>query len=88
MELKGKPKLTQIDPFVNRVFEGTVAPGFPAEEFSARWTGQITVPESGEYQFVVSGDDGYRLFVNEEMIISKWMDQGETLTRKVLKLEQ
>jgi uncharacterized protein (DUF608 family) len=88
MEFKGKPKFTQTEEFVNHVFEGTVAPDFVATEFSVRWSGEIQVPQSGDYKFVVSGDDGYRLFVDEKLVFEKWMEQGETSSQTVLKLEK
>lgn len=88
MEFKGKSTYTTVDLFVNRTFEGFVAPDFPAKEFSARWTGQITAPETGEYMFVVSGDDGYRLYINDDLVISKWSQQAETMTSKIVKLEK
>jgi len=88
MKFEGKPAHTTIDQFVNRVFEGAVAPGIPAKGFSARWTGQVTATETGEYIIAVSGDDGYRLYIDDELVISKWFQQPETLAQKIMKLEK
>jgi len=88
MEFKGKPTYTIVNEFVNQTFTGFVQPGFPAKEFSARWTGQITADKTAEYMFAVSGDDGYRLYINDELIISKWFQQSETLTTKRMKLKK
>ena len=88
MELKGQPKLTKTEKYINHVFESLVAPEFVASEFSVRWTGEILVEESGDYIFVVSGDDGYRLYVDEKPVIERWMEQGETLSQTILKLEK
>ncbi len=88
LEFKGKPTHTVVNKSVNQTFKGFVKPGFPAKEFSARWTGQITVDETAEYMFAVSGDDGYRLYINDELIITKWIQQSETLTTKEIRLEQ
>lgn len=43
--------------------------------FSARWTGMLTAPESGSYELGLEGDDGYRLTLDGETLISRW-DKG------------
>jgi beta-glucosidase len=48
----------------------------PAYKFSVRWTGYIKPIQSGNYDFVVRGDDGFRLWVNNQLIIDEWRDQG------------
>lgn len=46
--------------------------GGPRDNFSIRWRGQITAPQSGVYQFRADYDDGYRLWVGEQLIINAW----------------
>jgi beta-glucosidase len=55
--------------------------GLPSDNFSARWTGIIRPDTSGEYEFVVSGDDGFRLWIGDELIINQWTDQAITTKR-------
>lgn len=50
--------------------------GLPADGFSARWTGQAQAPASGTYTFHVSSDDGVRLWVNNVLIVDKWINQS------------
>jgi beta-glucosidase len=39
---------------------------------SVRWTGTLTAPESGEYQFGFVSNQGYRIWVDGELIASDW----------------
>lgn len=56
--------------------------GFPASgvnnnQFSARWTRYIDV-SPGTYQFIVTADDGIRLWVDNELLINQWNDHSPT----------
>jgi hypothetical protein len=48
------------------------------DTFSARWTGQISPRYSQTYSFHVRSDDGVRLWVNNVLLIDKWVAQGAT----------
>ena len=66
--------LTRIDPMVdfdwgaNSPEPGVVNP----DNFTVRWTGTIEVPNSETYTFYTEGDDGIKLWVNNELIIDTW----------------
>jgi beta-glucosidase len=49
-----------------------------ANQWSAKWTGTITAPATGEYTFGLTSDDGSRLFVNEALTIDNWRNQAPT----------
>jgi hypothetical protein len=51
------------------------ARGVGKEFFSIRYTGSITAPKSGLYNFYVLADDGVRVRVNHQLIIDAWLDQ-------------
>jgi hypothetical protein len=51
--------------------EGSTGP------WSARWTGFIEAPATGEYSFHTYSNDGIRLWVNGQLIIEDWTDHGE-----------
>jgi beta-glucosidase len=84
-ELKGVPMLTRIDPQINFRWD-RVAPteellekgeidkdaALPNDYFSARWTGQLLPPVSGRYEVGVSGNDGFRLYVDGKLVIDSW----------------
>ena len=57
---------------------GSPAPSISNNNFTARWTGQIQPQFSGTYTFHTTTDDGVRLWVNDQLIIDKWIDQGPT----------
>jgi len=52
--------------------------GFPATNYSIRWTGVIRPTVTGTYTLLARGDDGFRLSVNNQQIINKWVDQAAT----------
>ena len=46
-----------------------------AESFSVRWTGELEVEFSEAYTFYANTDDGVRLWVNDQLIIDRWVDR-------------
>ncbi len=72
-------KLTRTDPTVDFNWgNGSPAPSIGSDTFSARWTGQVEAPVSGQYTFITNSDDGVRLFVDRSLIIDNWTDHGPT----------
>jgi PA14 domain len=51
--------------------------GMGADNFSARWTRTVNFGR-GIYRFTVTVDDGARLYVDGQLIINAWFDQGAT----------
>lgn len=47
-------------------------PGMPVTEYSIRWTGRLTAPKSGEYQFSALVDDGIRVWVRGVKVLDAW----------------
>ncbi len=77
MTLSGPPVVTRVDSAVAFDFrDQPPAPGVNANEWSAKWTGTLTPPVTGEYTFALTSDDGSRLFVNGTQVIDNWRDQG------------
>lgn len=78
LDLTG-PAATRVDPTVNFAWgEASPHANVPADKFSARWTGQVAPSASGTYTFHVVGDDGVRLWVDGQMLVNAWIDQGPT----------
>lgn len=55
---------------------GSPAVGVNADNFTVRWTGQIEALFSETYTFSSYTDDGVRLWVNNQLLIDKWVDQA------------
>ncbi|WP_426060911.1 glycoside hydrolase family 3 C-terminal domain-containing protein [Hymenobacter sp. B1770] len=61
-----------------------VAPGLPAENFSARYQTSFTPEKTEELALQISGDDGYRLFVDDKLVIDAWQGRGLSTNQHVL----
>jgi beta-glucosidase len=84
---EGEPVVTRVDPKVDfRWYRGAptdepVARGelpadraLPSDGYSVRWTGVLVPPESGEYELVVTGNDGVRLLVDGKKVLEDWTE--------------
>ena len=71
------PKLTRTDTAVNFDW-GTGSPhaSVGADTFSARWSGLLLVPETGNYTFSTLNSDGVRLYVNGVLMLDQFADQA------------
>ncbi|HVY83000.1 MAG TPA: glycoside hydrolase family 3 C-terminal domain-containing protein [Steroidobacteraceae bacterium] len=49
--------------------------------YSARWTGVLKAPESGEYRIGFTGDDGYRVWVDGKLVTEDWTDHEPATTQ-------
>ena len=62
-------------------------PGINWDNYSVSWEGIISVPESANYEFKMGGDDGYRVYIDNEEIISEWKPSAYHNTTKTKWLE-
>ncbi len=79
VDFSGAP-VGRIDPNINFDWgSGPPIGGIGSNQFGVRWTGYVTTPDAdGTYTFFSRTDDGVRLWVNDELVIDKWFDQGPT----------
>jgi hypothetical protein len=76
INLDGSPYLVVNDRVLDFDWEkGAPASGMPADEFSARWTRNVSLDE-GIYRFWARADDGVRLWVDDDSVIDHWVDGG------------
>jgi beta-glucosidase len=90
INLEGEPFYTKIDPLeITNWIYGTRIPNIRGlAEFSIRWSGKITFPEEGDYNFTVKGENGYRLIINNQTIIEDWNDHSYSIKSNTVHLEK
>ena len=77
IKLEGVPKVNRIDKMINcgwTLFS-------PHEDlsydwYSVRWTGKIKAPNAGTYKIGIEGNDGYRLYLDGQLVIDNWKKQS------------
>ncbi|MET4926435.1 PA14 domain-containing protein [Streptomyces sp. PSRA5] len=42
------------------------------EHTTARWTGRVEAPASGDYTFYATGDNGFRVWIGDKAVIDHW----------------
>ncbi len=57
------------------------------DNYSIRWTGYVLVPESGRYAFETRSDDGVRLRVGGQSLVSNWKYHALTVDAAACDLE-
>ena len=74
-------KVTRTDSQLNFDW-GTASPDplIGADTFSARWTGQLLVPETATYKFSSLSSDGVRLYVNGALVLDGFTDKTTSWT--------
>jgi beta-glucosidase len=86
--LEGAPRLTRADARID--FRWTLSSpgrGIPFDWYSVRWTGTLVAPAGGVAKLGVEGNDGYRLWVDDTLVIDNWRKQsyGAKLANVALK---
>jgi beta-glucosidase len=77
IKLEGSPKISRIDRQVQ--FGWTLFPPHPDlayDWYSVRWTGQLKAPATGTYRIGVEGNDGYRLYLDGQLLIDNWQKRS------------
>ncbi|KKW01417.1 MAG: Galactose oxidase [Parcubacteria group bacterium GW2011_GWA2_48_9] len=79
-DMSGVPAYTTTVSTINSDWgNSTPHPAVTSDRFSARWTGYWDL-NAGQYNFIMTTDDGMRVYVDGELItgLDKWFDQAET----------
>jgi len=77
IELLGEPKISRIDKQID--FNWTLYgpdPSLPNDWYSVRWSGYIVPDSSGTFNIGIEGNDGYRLYLNDELLIDNWIKKS------------
>lgn len=85
---EGNPQRVQIDPEIDFNWKDTSPlSGEWGERFSVIWEGQLVPPVQGSYALGVHGANGYRLQLDDELIVEGSFIHHPILTSKRLELE-
>ncbi len=85
LNLQGASAAERIDPEINFTWNAQPpAPGVSGTSFSARWTGELIPPVTGDYRLGGATDDGFRLYLDGKLLADDWTTHGErTITTNV-----
>ena len=62
--------LTRVDTRIDfRWLETSPDPRLPDDGFGVRWTGELVAPETGTYQLGGVGLSGFRIYLNDELVV-------------------
>ena len=79
--------MTRFDPRIDFDWaSGSPSPSLGNDTYSARWTGQVSPLFSETYTFYSRTDDGARLWVNNQILVDRWVDQSVTETSGTIAL--
>jgi len=73
LALLGTPLVTRIDEQINFMWT-LYAPDqkLSKDHYSARWSGLFTAPKTGNFNIGLEGNDGFKLYINDQLIIDQW----------------
>lgn len=77
IHLSGQPAVTRTDATVD--FSWTLFTPDQAitrQFYSVKWTGILKAPVSGKYKIGLDGNDGYRLYINDRLVIDNWIKRS------------
>jgi uncharacterized repeat protein (TIGR03806 family) len=82
------PTLVRTDSVVNFTWGiGSPAPTISTDSFVVRWTGSVQPQFSETYTFYTTSDDGARLWINDQLLVNRWVDQGATESSGTISLK-
>jgi hypothetical protein len=70
--LDGAPAKRQIDPYLDFNWGTGLLTNEAADFVSIHWYGRIRAPYTEEFTFIISADDGVRLYMDGRMMVDRW----------------
>jgi beta-glucosidase len=80
-DLSGTPVVSRIDPQVGFDTFHRLPEELGMKDFSARWSGTLTPPDSATYKLSVEGDGGARLWLDGNLLVDDWTEPSEQTKR-------
>ena len=74
--LSGTPSVTRVDKQINFLWTlSSPDKKISLDFYSAGWTGKIHSPKTGTFKIGLDGNDGFRLYINNKLLIDNWKKQ-------------
>jgi beta-glucosidase len=87
--LSGSPVVTRTDKKIDFLWTlNTPAPQINRDFYSVRWKGVLHAPRTGRFKIGLDGNDGYRLYVDDRLVIDNWKKQTYSTLMKELSFEK
>lgn len=91
--LAGKPKLFSLGiggagGSIAKTWASSPGTPIPADNWSARLTGQVTFPTAGAYTLQTVSDDGVRVWLNDLLVIDDWSTTATTVNSQAITVAQ
>lgn len=87
-ELRGPAVTTRVDARIDFDWgRYHPTPQLTGDDFSVRWTGKLTPPESGAYRLGFTADDGARLYLDGKLLVDAWTSNPNKTVTKEIALE-
>jgi beta-glucosidase len=81
-ETTGTPQKTTTEAGIRQAWQGEQRSG------AVRYDGYLTAPETGEYRFRYDANGGYRIWVNDKLIVDAWrVDWRPSIATGAVRLE-
>lgn len=74
--LEGEPALTRTEENPSIANDTKMPEGFTNANFSVRWSGVFKAQKDAAINFIITGDDGYRLIIDGKTVCNEWRDQA------------
>lgn len=70
--LYGEPALTRIDNNIDFNWGENLVTNEASDFVSAHWYGKLLAPFSEDFTFILNGDDGFRFYFANKLVIDRW----------------
>lgn len=81
IKLEGKPVLQRVDADVNFVWAFNGVNPKLTSNYSVRWTGVLSPAKTGDYIVGFTGQDGYRVWIDGEVLADDWTAHRPSTTQ-------
>jgi beta-glucosidase len=88
INFEGEPVLTRVDRKIDMTWDGSgIHEKVNTNNISIRWTGELIPALSGKYNISFTGDDGYRVWIDGNLILESWKKQSPFTLTKTIELK-